>query len=229
MKKASIILKKKLDRNIDHFLSNSQTHYLKNVLKVGLDENFYAYDGKGTKAQCRFINDSEVKILNTESSDRIFRTAAMVPFLKKTQFEFCLQKMVEVGVFKIYCYISEKSNHKFSLSKELARLDRYKEVIEAAFLQSENLYLPEIELLENIYGLDFASFNKVCVLDQCSEQIINDSNPYDLIISGGEYGFSKSERQFLQETKASFHKLGKNILKAETAPIAALAINNYKL
>ena len=41
--------------------------------------------------------------------------------------------------------------------------------------------------------------------------------------------FQKSERQFLQETKASFHKLGKNILKAETAPIAALAINNYKL
>ena len=177
MKTASIILKKKLDRNIDHFLSNSQTHYLKNVLKVGLDENFYAYDGKGTKAQCRFINDSEVKILNIESSDRIFKTAAMVPFLKKTQFEFCLQKMVEVGVFKIYCYISEKSNHKFSISKELARLDRYKEVIEAAFLQSENLYLPEIELVENIYGLDFASFDKVCVLDQCSEQIINDNNP----------------------------------------------------
>ena len=82
---------------------------------------------------------------------------------------------------------------------------------------------------DSIYGLDFASFDKVCVLDQCSEQIINDNNPYDLIISGGEYGFSKSERQFLQETKASFHKLGKNILKAETAPIAALAINNYKL
>ena len=210
-------------------MSNSQTHYLKNVLKVGLDENFYAYDGKGTKAQCRFINDSEVKILNTESCDRIFRTAAMVPFLKKLSLSFVCRKMVEVGVFKIYCYISEKSNHKFSISKELARLDRYKEVIEAAFLQSENLYLPEIELVENIYGLDFASFDKVCVLDQCSEQIINDNNPYDLIISGGEYGFSKSERQFLQETKASFHKLGKNILKAETAPIAALAINNYKL
>ena len=229
MKTASIILKKKLDKDIDHFLSNSQTHYLKNVLKVGSNENFYAYDGEGTKAACSFINDSEIKILNTEFSDRIFKTAVMIPFLKKTQFEFCLQKIVEVGVFKIYCYISEKSNHKFSLSKELARLDRYKEVIEAAFLQSENLYLPEIELVENIYGLDFASFDKVCVLDQCSEQIINDSNPYDLIISGGEYGFSKSERQFLQETKASFHKLGKNILKAETAPIAALAINNYKL
>ena len=64
-------------------------------------------------------------------------------------------------------------------------------MIEAAFLQSENLYLPEIELQENIYALDFTSFNKICVLDQCSEQIINDSNPYDLIISGGEYGFSK--------------------------------------
>ena len=229
MKTASIILKKKLDKDIDHFLSNSQTHYLKNVLKVGSNENFYAYDGEGTKAACSFINDSEIKILNTEFSDRIFKTAVMIPFLKKTQFEFCLQKIVEVGVFKIYCYISEKSNHKFSLSKELVRLDRYKEVIEAAFLQSENLYLPEIELQENIYALDFTSFNKICVLDQCSEQIINDSNPYDLIISGGEYGFSKSERQFLQETKASFHKLGKNILKAETAPIAALAINNYKL
>ena len=92
MKTASIILKKKLDKDIDHFLSNSQTHYLKNVLKVGSNENFYAYDGEGTKAACSFINDSEIKILNTEFSDRIFKTAVMIPFLKKLSLSFVCKK-----------------------------------------------------------------------------------------------------------------------------------------
>ena len=39
MKIASIFIKKKLDKNTDHFLDNSQIHYLKKVLKLKKDEN----------------------------------------------------------------------------------------------------------------------------------------------------------------------------------------------
>ncbi len=45
MKTASIFLKKKLEENIDHFLDNSQIHYLKKVLKIKDGEHIHIYDG----------------------------------------------------------------------------------------------------------------------------------------------------------------------------------------
>ena len=49
MKTASLFLKKKLDKNIDHFLDNSQIHYFKKVLKMGLNDSVFIYDGDGTR------------------------------------------------------------------------------------------------------------------------------------------------------------------------------------
>ena len=47
MRTASIFVKKKLDKNTDHFLDNSQIHYLKKVLKLKKDENVHVQDGEG--------------------------------------------------------------------------------------------------------------------------------------------------------------------------------------
>ena len=49
MKIASIFLKKKLDKNTDHFLDNSQIHYLKKVLKLKEGEELLIFDGNGNK------------------------------------------------------------------------------------------------------------------------------------------------------------------------------------
>ena len=49
MRTASIFVKKKLDKNTDHFLDNSQIHYLKKVLKLKKDENVYVQDGEGNR------------------------------------------------------------------------------------------------------------------------------------------------------------------------------------
>ena len=49
MKVASIFLKKKLDKNTDHFLDNSQIHYLKKVLKLTEGEELFIFDGDGQK------------------------------------------------------------------------------------------------------------------------------------------------------------------------------------
>lgn len=229
MKTASILLKKKLDKDIDHFLSNSQIHYLKKVLKVRKDESFHVYDGSGSRASCIFTDHDKITLLETSYFNQHYNCSALVPFLKKNHFEFCLQKLVEIGVSKIFLYISEKTKHKFSAAKESTRSKRYEEIVEAAFLQSENFYLPEIDILEDIYAMDFNNFQSICVLHQMAEVKMNNKETYDLIVSGGEFGFSDNEEKFLKQTTATFSNLGKNILRAETAPVVALAINNMNL
>ena len=50
MKIASIFIKKKLDKNTDHFLDNSQIHYLKKVLKLKKNENVHVQDERAIDA-----------------------------------------------------------------------------------------------------------------------------------------------------------------------------------
>ena len=134
-----------------------------------------------------------------------------------------LQKCVEIGVKNIKVYISEKTKNIFSFDKEKSKYERYQAIIKSAFLQSENFYLPELEIFESIESFNFASFNSICVLDQFAENNATFNMEYDLLISGGEFGFDESEREIFNKNRASYMKLGENILRAETAPLVALS------
>ena len=107
VKTASILLNNKLEENTDHFLTNSQIHYLKKVLKIQENENFNVFDGMGHKATCKFISVDQIKIFEIQSFTKVFKTSVLIPVMKKAQFEFCLQKVIELGVNNIFCYSSE--------------------------------------------------------------------------------------------------------------------------
>ena len=88
MKTASIFLKKKLEENIDHFLDNSQIHYLKKVLKIKDGEHIYVFDGQGNKDLSIFNGKDSIRVIEKTNQNRKFKITALVPVLKKTQFEF---------------------------------------------------------------------------------------------------------------------------------------------
>lgn len=223
MKIASIFLKKKLDKNTDHFLDNSQIHYLKKVLKLKEGEELFIFDGDGKKYLSVFNGENSTRIIEKVAKPEIFLTTVLIPLLKKNQFEFMLQKCVEIGVKNIKVYISRKTKNIFSFEKEKNKYERYQEIIKSAFLQSENFYLPKLEIFESIESFDFSGFKSICVLDQFAENNTTVNNGYDLLISGGEFGFDEYEREIFNKNQASYMKLGENILRAETAPLVALS------
>ena len=227
MKTASIFLKKKLEENIDHFLDNSQIHYLKKVLKIKNGEHIYVYDGQGNRNLAIFNGKDSIKVIERENQKRKFKITALVPILKKTQFEFQLQKIVEVGVKDIICYISAKTKDQYNLEKEIEKTERYQEIIRSAFLQSENLYLPRISFIDSLRSFNTEKFQKIIALNQNAKEVLGVNVDCDLIISGGEFGFDQSEEKFLSQNQATFFNLGENILRAETAPIVALSRINF--
>lgn len=226
VKTASILLNNKLEENTDHFLTNSQIHYLKKVLKIKENENFNVFDGIGHKGICKFITNDQIKIFEIKSFPKVFKTSVLIPVMKKVQFEFCLQKVIELGVNNIFCYPSEKTSDKYNLENTKEKLERFQDIIESAFLQSENKYLPKLNFINNLFEFSFNDYSDVCVLNQNAKRKFSSNDNWDLIISGGEFGFSENELDFLKKTKASFVKLSENILRAETAPLVALSIQN---
>ncbi len=227
MKTASIFLKKKLEENIDHFLDNSQIHYLKKVLKIKDGEHIHIYDGQGNKNLAIFNGKDSIKVIEKENQKRKFKITALVPILRKIQFEFQLQKIVEVGVKDIVCYISAKTKDQYNLEKEIEKTERYQEIIKSAFLQSENLYLPKISFIDSLCSFNIEKFQNTIVLQQNAKEVLGVNIDCDLIISGGEFGFDQSEEKFLSQNQATFFNLGENILRAETAPIVALSRINF--
>tara|TARA_Y100001935_G_C17305066_1_gene511789 strand:- start:1526 stop:2212 length:687 start_codon:yes stop_codon:yes gene_type:complete len=228
MRTASIFLKKKLNIDIAHFLDNSQIHYLKKVMKIKHDEKFYTFDGNGLRALCILTSDSKLKVLAINQEEREYHRCVIIPLLKKARFEYALQKCVELGVNNIVAYISYKARDKYDFSKELTRLNRYKEIIKSAFLQSENYYLPDIEITEFLFDIDFENFKNPIFLDQNVTSNLKGNENVDAIIVGGEFGYHKKEIEFLEKQKniRSF-RISSNILRVETAPIVALAKLNY--
>ena len=228
MRTASIFLKKKMSNDIAHFLDNSQIHYLKKVMKIKHDEKFYTFDGNGLRALCILTPDSKLKVLEINQEKRKYHCSMIIPLLKKARFEYALQKCVELGIKNVITYISYKARDKYDFSKELTRLDRYKEIIKSAFLQSENYYLPDIEISEFLFDIDFKNFKNPIFLDQNASLNLNEDEDVDAIIVGGEFGYHEKEIEFLEKQKniRSF-KISSNILRVETAPVVALAKLNY--
>ena len=224
MRTASIFLKKKMSNDIAHFLDNSQIHYLKKVMKIKHDEKFYTFDGNGLRALCKLTSDSKLKVLEINQEKRKYYCSMIIPLLKKARFEYALQKCVELGIKNVITYISYKARDKYDFSKELSRLDRYKEIIKSAFLQSENYYLPDIEISEFLFDINFENFKNPIFLDQNVSSNLNGDEDVDAIVVGGEFGYHEKEIEFLEKQKniRSF-SISSNILRVETAPVVALA------
>ena len=201
MRTASIFLKKKMSNDIAHFLDNSQIHYLKKVMKIKHDEKFYTFDGNGLRALCKLTSDSKLKVLEINQEKRKYYCSMIIPLLKKARFEYALQKCVELGIKNVITYISYKARDKYDYSKELTRLDRYKEIIKSAFLQSENYYLPDIEISEFLFDIDFKNFKNPIFLDQNASLNLNKDEDVDAIVVGGEFGYHKKEIEFLEKQK----------------------------
>ena len=223
MRTASIFIKKKLDKNTDHFLDNSQIHYLKKVLKLKEGEPLFIHDGDGSRFICTFDGKNAVRINDAITKQRKFSITLLAPVLKKNQLEFMLQKSVEIGVKNIYLYISKKSKHSFNFEKEENKMKRYDDIVTSAFLQSENFYKPNLNIVRSITDFNFDVFRQIIVLDQYSDNFLDKKVSCDLIVSGGEYGFDDREMKIISKNRASSFNLGENILRAETAPLVALS------
>ena len=100
--------------------------------------------------------------------------------------------------------------------------------IKSAFLQSENYYLPDIEISEFLFDINFENFKNPIFLDQNVSSNLNGDEDVDAIVVGGEFGYHEKEIEFLEKQKniRSF-SISSNILRVETAPVVALAKLNY--
>ena len=152
--------------------------------------------------------------------------------IKKNPLDMLIQKTTELGVQKFIPLLSERT-----IVKEV-KTERIKKIIIEASEQSNRISIPEIKNLEplkfflskfpNDGILIFCDIN--CKVSDLKNILSKKKRGPVCILVGPEGDFSEKERELIIKKKEIFSlSLASNILRAETAAIAAVTIVNYHL
>ena len=226
----------KIQSELISYLTREQSHYVKDVMRLKTGDSFSAFNSQGEWNAIieNYEKDgARIKILkkvrNKKSEKNVW--LAFSP-IKQNPLNFMIQKTTELGIQKFIPVVCERS-----VVNDI-NIERIKKIIIESSEQSNRLSVPEITKKESL-----KNFLKLFPKDGCiifCDINCNKSNFKNIlskkikgpvcILVGPEGDFSENERQLIIElNQTSPLSLASNILRAETAAIAATTIVNFEL
>ena len=238
--KTRIFVNKTVSSNLIIYIKDKQHHFLKNVLRVQINDIISIFDGITGEWHTKILSINRDNIVlqaiqnikkMTISSDiwLIFSP------IKQHRMNIAIQKATELGVSKIIPCITEFTNIRTINIKSL-----YDNIIEAAE-QSERLDIPKIDKSVDLESL-FAAWPENRKLIYCDEKISNgkeiistllslkDYNYKWAVLIGPEGGFSDTEKELITKKKYVIPvSLGDRPLRSDTAITVSLFCINKLL
>ena len=226
----------KIQSEIISYLTREQSHYVKDVMRLKTGDSFSVFNDQGEWNAIieNYEKDgARIKILkkvrNKKSEKNVW--LAFSP-IKQNPLNFMIQKTTELGIQKFIPVICERS-----VVNDI-NIERIKKIIIESSEQSNRLSVPEItkkESLKNFLKL-FPKNGCIIFCDiNCNKSNFKNilskkiKGPVCILV-GPEGDFSENERQLIIElNQTSPLSLASNILRAETAAIAATTIVNFEL
>ena len=216
-------------------LSESQSHYVKNVIRLNQGDKISIFNSKNGEWEAVILtHKKEFTEFKIEKQSRLQEDGnnlwlAFSP-IKKIPQDLMLQKTTELGIKKFIPILCERS-----VVREI-NIERSNKIVIEASEQSNRISVPEILKAQSLFAflknfpenghLIFCDINTV---SSNLKKILSDKNPVCILV-GPEGDFSEKERQFIVEQKNTVPiSLAKNILRSETAAIAATTILSFQL
>ena len=222
-------------------ITGDDHHYLFRVRRLTVGSVLTLFDGAGRSAPATVTSiDSDQATLEVgqpihAESDSLMVTV-LLPLIKGERMDRCITQLCELGVSSICLYRAERAVVDLSQERAMSRRERYVRLAEAAARQSRRVSLPTVTLpLPLSEAITTASDHqlKLMLAEDCPQRPMKNALPSSAtrvaILSGPEGSLTDNERR--QATDAGFIPvgLGPQILRAETAPVAALAIVSHLL
>ncbi len=226
-----------LKANLLSNLSTEQSHYIKNVMRLKLGDTISLFNSTNGEWSAKIVNynkeNAEFKVEKLIKTKKLENNTwlAFSP-IKKNPLDMMIQKVTELGIQKFIPILSERT-----IVKEI-NTERLKKIIVEASEQSNRISIPEILNLQTLKNfldkfpnngsLIFCDIN--CDKSDLKNILAKKNQGPICILVGPEGDFSEKERQLIIGKKEFFSlSLATNILRAETAAIASVAIVNYHL
>ena len=213
--------------------------HLRDSLRVTIGEPLWFGDGQGTKYRAEITDVSKQtvtgRILETVQ-EPLRHTPRLIlgqSLLKGEKMDWVSQKATELGVGEIIPIESRHSVVQLKADRVDHQLARWQRIAVEAAQQSEQWRVPTIAPPQSLAALltSRASDTITLMLAERREgkslqavELPQDVTGSVLVLIGPEGGWSQEEVQIAEQAKVLPVTLGRHILRAETAAIAAISI-----
>ncbi|WP_338982904.1 16S rRNA (uracil(1498)-N(3))-methyltransferase [Spiroplasma endosymbiont of Othius punctulatus] len=225
--------------NEKFIIADDDVHHIKNVVKLKIGEKIEcvfqnsAFLCEISEIENNYISAKKIELIS--SSNPTVKKVLLMGIIREQKWDFLLQKAVELGVEEIVPISFKRNVVKIEEKKETAKLIRWQSIIDSAAKQSKRLTVPQIKpIVRKLSDIKTykSDLNVVAWEEEKSlsfkEAITkNDFNSISFIV-GPEGGIEESEIKQLQTIGFEKIHLGKNILRAETAPLYVLSSLIYE-
>jgi len=212
-------------------LDEDTSKHIVQVLRMKVGEQLNLTDGKGNLLTCTITNDNKkhcsVEVTATSYRQPATRKVSIAISLLKNsnRFEWFLEKATEIGVNEIIPLICERTE------KEKFRFDRMQGICISAVLQSQQVWLPELNEPELFQKFIEESKWDTKLIAHCLESdkrklthfLIAPFSNFQICI-GPEGDFTNKEIEFALQNNFTPVTLGETRLRTETAGVVAAAL-----
>jgi len=209
-------------------IDGARAHHLRQVLRVQPGQTFELSDTRrlylarvasATNAAVTFHLDSELPV-----PPPLPEVTLLAAIFKFDRFEWMLEKSTELGVTRIVPLIASRTGPGLAQSAA-KRLDRWRRIVEESAQQSRRMAPPGIDSPADLASaLHTAPPGSRWILDETLAGAPPPAAAPAVLLSGPEGGFTDAERAAAAALDFLPVSLGPLILRAETAPLAALAV-----
>jgi 16S rRNA (uracil1498-N3)-methyltransferase len=213
-------------------LSEEQSHHLLRVLRLQKSDFVCLFDGSGGEwlASLAKTGKRTCTVLLQEKLPDVPRPLPLglgLALLKGDAFDRALQKAVELGVQYLALLNTDRANVHWGEDREERRLTHIRKIVVSACEQSGTRFLPTLVgplQLDELKSSHLEVSRLLIALHPGSPAL-----PLTLplvpttLLVGPEGGWSERELSWFESQGIIRHGMGGQVMRAETAPIAALA------
>lgn len=212
-------------------LSADNTHYLHRVLRLRDGDEVELADGSGRlyAGVLRLASPATLAELRVVAEAPVFpRRVLFAALIKGQRWEWMIEKAGELGADVVVPIRAARSVVDIAEKKIAKKLERWQKIADSAARQCERLSRLEVaapltlrEALERNEDLRVVTLDETAPLASWSE--VDTSLPLAFAI-GPEGGWTDQEREQLCSAGALSVGLGRNLLRAESAAVATMAM-----
>lgn len=221
-------------------ITGEDAHHITKSLRMTKGEQLTLCTQDGRRHKCvieDFASDS-VKVKVWESTlceqEPSVKITLFMALTKGDKMDDIVQKSVELGVHKIVPVLTARCISRPDEKQIKKKVARWQKIAENAARQSRRGIIPQVTDLMPLKSTHeiLSSFDKSIVFYECGGEKIRDIVDEDIrtlaMFVGSEGGFEESEIELLKQHGVIPATLGSRILRAQTAPLAAITAIMYQ-
>ena len=228
-------------------ITGGDAHHLARVMSAQIGDEIVVADGDGRTARMRVsgIDRDAVRLHLVEymapevsASTEVILVQAL---LKGEKMDFVVQKAAELGAARLCPVLTEHVVVRYDEKKAAAKTARWQKIADEAAKQCGRSTLMPVASIASLTGFLQGTFHAgmpdtALIFCYEAEQAVSIRSILQhtaaqrvVLIVGAEGGFSLAEAAMIRTAGAQSVTLGRRILRAETAALAALAVTQYEL